>query len=239
MSGCCRPNAEIVFSLNFKQILDSEVVKSQKELINQLKAAIADRIPGDDQTKQYLEMLGFDPFKDLHSVTAAHSGGKEVLEDLLILMEGNFDAEKLAATAKEAAKANGDALKITKIGKVPVYEVSVPGQPTGYVALVGKTMVVAFTSDMMKDTVAWSGGTRVIAPKVSELLKTTKDTQSLNLVITGKALGNLAQQAGKQAEGAGPALAAIDGGQRAITIAKNIKFQLGVEPSRTPPPPSK
>jgi len=221
-------NTEIVITVNIKQILSSEIVKGQKDLINQLKAALETRIP-DDRAIKYLEKLGFDPFKDLHSVSVAHTGSKDP-EDFFVIVEGNFSSEKLLAVAKEAAKENGDNLKISKIGTTHVYEVSPGGGMTLYVAHLSKSLVVTASEDAMKSAIKRSTGVGPFAPKVRELLKTTNDTQSLSVVMTGNALGSLAQQA--QAKGlpqnAVAGLAGIDGVSGAITIAKNIDFLLGV-----------
>src|SRR6266446_1191924 len=58
---------EFVSHVNVKQLLDSAIVK--KHAVDKLR----DLLKGQDQASAVLEALGFDPFKDLASVTIAGS----------------------------------------------------------------------------------------------------------------------------------------------------------------------
>lgn len=225
-------NAEIIFSINIKQILDSEVVKAQKTTIDQVRAALQGQIPGDDQAKKYLDKLGFDPFRDLHGLTVTHTGSKDP-DALFVVVQGSFDPKKFETTAVEAAKDNGDALRISNLGEVKVFEISPPGDKKFYVSVLDtKSLVLTLNQNALKEVVgrATGAGTGGLKKEIRDLLKTTNEKQSVSLVITGAALGRVAENAPNipNAEQAGQVLQAIEGISAAVTIAKNINFQLGV-----------
>src|SRR5262249_44076162 len=101
------PNdTELVFTVNLRQILDSELFKANKDPV---KAAIENQA-GDNLVLKYLKSAGFDVFRDLQSVTITNNGGKE---PTAIIIEGTFDAGKFTATAEQAAKENPGTLKIS------------------------------------------------------------------------------------------------------------------------------
>lgn len=115
------PNdTEIVLTVNVKQILDSELVKANKDAVDQGKAMLENQA-GDNPAMKYLKAAGFDIFRDLHSVTVASSGAKE---PSAIIVTGKFDSAKITATAEEAAKDNPDSLKVTKLAQQTVFEIT-------------------------------------------------------------------------------------------------------------------
>src|SRR5204863_5333163 len=103
-----------------------------------------------DEVKKVLTELGFDPFKDLESITFALSSGSDTDKNLTIV-HGKFDVAKFTAKGEEVAKDMKDVVKITKVpgpgaesGKINLYEVNVPGQSqTLFVAIVDKNTMLA------------------------------------------------------------------------------------------------
>src|SRR5262249_9069729 len=157
------------------------------------------QVPGGDQARKYLEKMGIDPLKDIDTFTIVHPGTKNDLDDLLVVVEGSFNSEKFEATAEEAARENGEALRINKVNSVKVYEVTPPDQKRFFVSLLGGKAVVATSNqEIMNKAVARSVGVDQgkLKKQVSELLKTTTNAQqSMSLVITGTALARLAEKA--------------------------------------------
>jgi hypothetical protein len=221
-------NTEIILTVNVKQILESEVVKGQQDLVKQVKAGLQSQIPAD--AHKYLEKIGIDPFKDIDSVTVAHPGSKDPDATVLII-EGAFNAQKFENTAEEAAKDNGEVLKISKVGNVKVYDVSPPGEKRVFLTLLGKSLVITPSKEILNGTLARVAGDEKgkLKKQIGDLLSTTSDKQSLSFVITGPALSRLADNP-KIPNGAqvAPVLQALDGVSGAITIAKNINFQFAV-----------
>jgi hypothetical protein len=187
------PNdTEVVFSVNVRQILDSPLGK--KLPLDQAKEALK----AQDDAHQVLKELGFDPFTDLDSITAAVSSGGDTDKGLLIV-RGKFDLEKFRAKAEAVAKDMPDTLKIQKKpngsgGTTTVYEVNnvVPGSQTMYVALLNKNTLVASAGiDYVLDAADKDAGRKKTALKnkeVQALLGRVDTTQSIWAVVLGSTL---------------------------------------------------
>jgi len=222
-------NTEIVVTVNLKQILNSELVKSKDEAIKQIKAAI-ENAPNGDEVAKYLKIMGFDPFTDLISITLAHPGSQEQAEEIFVVIDGVFNAKKFAEAVKTASENYPGTITNVQIGGGTAYEISVQGKSV-YVALVdGKSVVLAAQKDELAGAITRSKGNAVAAVKVKDLLKTLTDKQSFSVAITGEAIARLAAQApgGGQLPPGAPDLADIRGLTAAVTITKEISFMLGV-----------
>jgi len=229
-------DAEMIASFNFRQVLGSELVASQKEKVEQMKALLDSIIQGNEEAKKYLEALGFDLLRDFHGVTVAGAASMDP-DTGLVIVEGKFNPEKFHNTAEQVARENGDILKVIKVGNHKIWEVNAPGHPkTLYMCLANKSTILAALSKSVLTT-ALEQKEPDLKKEVRELLKTTNSKQSLSFVATGKALSNLAEKIaeksndpkGKQVlEMAGPALKMIAGFSAALTVGKNVDFQVGV-----------
>jgi hypothetical protein len=219
-------NTEVVFTINIKQMLESDIIKGQADAIKQFKAALEGQIPNSDEVAKYLEKMGFDPFRDLVSVSMAHPGTQDQTEGIIII-EGVFHAKKFAAAADDAITAYGNQIKKGgTVEGITYYEISIADK-TAYVALVGKSIVISQQKENVTGAITRSTGNQIVAGKVRELLKTTNNQQSLSFVVTGGAINRVAQQAqGKIPPGLN--LGGIEGLSGAITLTKDINFQLGV-----------
>lgn len=221
-------DTEIILNINFKQILDSDLVKAQKDVLAQVKQQVENNIPGD--AAKYLKAVGFDVFRDLGSITVGMPGKKDE-EAGFIVIEGTFHPKKFYETAEQAAKDFGDHLKITKSGEFKVLEVQDKGK-TVYVSMINKTTIlVAMQKERMTTALsrAAEGVKGSLKKNVKELLQTTNSKQSISGVATGSALAKHLEDAPiPNAQAIGPALQAIEGLSGAVTIGKDIQFQLGI-----------
>lgn len=106
-------DAELVVSVNVRQLLDSELFKKygKNEAVKSLK---------DDKTQKLLSAVGLDPLKDVENVliTAAGSSSPKVL----IVAHGKFDVDKIKVAAKNYAETKPDELKITTEDGLTIYE---------------------------------------------------------------------------------------------------------------------
>jgi hypothetical protein len=234
-------DTEQVATLNFRQILESELLKSHKEQLAQMKGLVELAVQNNEIAKKYLEALGFDFFRDFKSATVAAPATVDP-EDFngLIILEGNFNPEKFQKTAEEAAKEYGHILKAIRIGEHRVWAVTPPGQDkTAYVALVNRsTLLAGGRKRIMEQVLERSPGTAPdLKKEVKELLKTTSPTQSFSYVTTGPALSNLVQKAVDQnpdpkgkiiVQMAAPVLQAIAALGIGVTVRKDIDFQIGI-----------
>jgi hypothetical protein len=223
------PNdTEIVFTINLKQILDSELLKANKEAVEHGKTALENQA-GDNPLMKYLKSAGFDIFRDLQSITVANNGGKE---PTAIIIEGTFDPAKFKATAEEAAKANPDALKISRAAGQTIYEISPPGDKKAFATLInGKVLYAAMTREELADAVGRVAGTKTsnLNKDYAVLLDTVNNKQSVSFVATGAALSKLTKDAPiPNGDAAAAVLQSIDGLSGAITVGKEVEFQIGV-----------
>ncbi|MCI0639742.1 MAG: hypothetical protein L0Y72_24115 [Gemmataceae bacterium] len=223
-------DTELVFTVNVKQIMDSELVRAQKEAIDQAKA-ILENLGGANPVQKYLQDAGFDFFTDLYSLTVATAGSKDA-DKAFIAVEGKFNVPKFNGAAEAAAKDNPDGLRITKQGDATVYEITPPGEKRIYASLVNsKLLIAAPTKESLNDALGRISNNRQanLKKEVRTLLETVNKKQSVSFVATGSALAKMMEGAPiPNAEIAGQALQSIDGLSGAITITREIQFQLGV-----------
>jgi len=227
------PNdAEWVFSVNLKQMLESELVKANKENLDQLLEMAKQALRGDGGAEKFFKAAGFDPMKDMSSFSVAGPAGTDP-DKLVIIVEGKFNVEKVHAAAEEASKGAGDSIRTSKIGTVKVYEVSVPGEKTVFASLIdNKTLVATASKEGLADAIARSTGTKKSTPKKEfrDLLETTNPRQSVSFVATGNALSSGIKNAPNipNPDQVAAALGQIDGLSGSLTLGKEMQFELNV-----------
>jgi len=221
-------DTELVISVNIKQILGSDIAKQYKDILDQARGFIEGQIQK-NPAFELLDKTGFDIFRDLHSVTFASNGTKEV-DAAFLLIEGKFNADKVHAVAGEYAEKNADTVKVSAVGGTKVYEIIPPGDNKRfYAALINDTtLAVAPSQDALKDSIS---GTPRKAMKANfkSLLKTTSNKQSFSFAATGSAINRLIADAPiPNVDNAAAMLENVDGISMAVTIGKDIGLQLGV-----------
>ncbi|MBM4070194.1 MAG: hypothetical protein FJ271_14760 [Planctomycetes bacterium] len=225
-------NAEVILTVNFKQIMDSELVKAQKDAAGKVKAMVEDKMPPEAQ--KWLKKAGIDLFTDLGSVTVALPAKKDPKDAVFAIIEGSFQPEKIFATAAEAVKEYGEVLKITRQGQQQIIEVQPPQGEALFVTLAGKDILFATTNKtMLTAALARAAGEKQskLKKEVRSLLEATNGKQSISAVATGRAIAKLLENAQippQQAQMVGPVLKSIEGLSAAITITKDVQFQIGV-----------
>jgi hypothetical protein len=95
---------EYVMHMNFKQMLDSDIIK--KYAMGQIKQAMQ----GED-IKAVLESLGLDPLKDIDRATLGLWGSGQDMNTVGVI-KGKFDAKKLFDAAKTFSDKNKDKVEI-------------------------------------------------------------------------------------------------------------------------------
>ncbi len=228
------PNdTELVATINLKQILKSDIAKDNKLIVDLAKAKVADMLEEKGLDK-WLKKADFDLFRDLSSMTFAIPNGRNP-EDGFIVLLGKFNADKIEAAALEASKDTGD-LKVTMIAGVKAFAVSPKDEKTMYVGILNKkTMIACATKADFEEAVARFNGSKAPNFKsdtVRTLLSTMNDKQSISMVATSGILTKLSENnpnAGNpQAKGALDKLKDVHGISAAITIQKDIDFQVGI-----------
>src|SRR5262249_12084180 len=149
--------------INVRQILDAPLVKQHG--IEWLKKHVL----GKPEVQKVLDGIGFDPLKDVATITAAGPAGATDSDKALIIVHGRFDVTKFDAKAIEVAKEMGEHLIFhtiqgdARIGRdVVFYEVrdkALGEDKPMFVGLVdGTTLVASGSRDYVVDAFARSAG---------------------------------------------------------------------------------
>ena len=109
-------DTQALIHLNFRAMIDSPLAKKmgiekKSEIIKAL-----------DFDVEFIAEIGFDPLKDIDSITIAAPGGGD-MEKGLIIVAGKFKADKLLAKLNEEAKNNNNKVKTHKAGDKTIFEV--------------------------------------------------------------------------------------------------------------------
>lgn len=221
------PNdTEVVVTLNLKQILESDIAKANKDLIEKAIEGARSKLD-ESPAKKYLEKAGFDPFKHLHTITVAGPAAKD-LDSGVIIVGGKFDVEKFNAAAEDAGKDNADALKVHTIGGRKVFEITPNGEKTIFASLVDdKTLVAAPTKDGLADGIARVNGNKSsqLKANLKAILSTVSDKQSISVALTSGALNNGLKEAPiPPNQDATETLKQVDAISLSITLGKNIEI---------------
>jgi hypothetical protein len=207
----------LVGSINVKQIVESPLFKQYGE------GKLRELLKTQDEATQILGDLGFDPFKDLTSVTTAFTSVGPGAKPYMIA-HGKFDVAKFAAKADEAAKNHGEILKIHKEGGHAVYEVTPPSEQEAlFVAVVdNSTMVAAHDKDFVAQSFSRAADSQSKAKKeIQDLIARVDPKFSAWFVVPGTALSQ--GELGKQEE-AKKIVDKIDSVIGGIAINKDVKL---------------
>lgn len=213
-------NTEVVAVVNAKQILDAPLIK--KHFLEQLR----EHLKGSSELMTVLDSLGFDPFKDLTSITVAlpalSSDAKPV-----IITHGNFDKAKFEAKGEEVAKEKSDILKIHKEGNRKIYEVKHEGPPN-FVGLIDATTIVAGPEkqqvlDAFAKADSKAKGT--IKKATQELVEKADAKQSIWVAITANAFLKSDVPIDDKAK---KALEMLDSITAGLTVEKGVQLRLAV-----------
>jgi len=108
-------DAEVVFGANFRQMLESPLVKQKDR--DQMKALLKQH----EQAEKMLAAAGIDPLKDIDGVMLTVSGvGPQA--KVRVVIQGRFDEAKVQSAAEDFAKKEPERLKVTKEEGKTVYE---------------------------------------------------------------------------------------------------------------------
>ena len=229
-------DVELIASFNLQQVLQSDLVAHHKDKVEAIKGMLNNFLQNNEEAKKYYEELGLNPFRDFNVITVAAPASLDP-EKGLVIVDGKFSPERFHKTAQQAAKDYGEVLKISRIGSHEVYQVNAPGhdKPVFLTLATSSILLAAHSKDVLET--ALSQKEPDLKKEVRELLKTTSDEQSFNIVATGKAISNAAEKAAehnpdpnskKIADAAAPVLKTLAGFTAAITVNKNVDFQIGI-----------
>jgi hypothetical protein len=172
-------DTDTIAIVNFKQILDSEIVK--KYALEQLKQALE----GQD-AKKLLGDLGIDPLKDVEKLIVAASEVKferGAEPKYLLIVHGKFDAEKIYKTAEAYSKKDADKFQMIKDGSLTMFKfLPDNGQPPVYATVVSdKTVIAASEKKIITEALkaSDSGKSATLKKELVALIKKADDKTSV------------------------------------------------------------
>jgi hypothetical protein len=215
-------DSEVIFVINVQQILDSPLIKKHA------LGPIREMLKGNAEAQRVFTALGFDPLRDVTSLTAVMPGISPNEKGLLIL-HGRFDTAKFHAQAEETAKNKADILKIHKEGTEKVFEVKPPGQDSPlFVGLVDGTTVVASPGrDYVLRAFATRAGKKdgTVKKEVQALIQKTDAKQSFWLAVPGSTLGKSEFASDERAK---KTLAKVEAFTLGATLADDIQAHVTI-----------
>jgi hypothetical protein len=218
-------DAEGVVCINVRQLLDAPLVKQHAvELFKK-------HVLGKADVQKVLEGIGFDPLKDVTTITAAGPSGATDSDKALLIVHGRFDVAKFHAKAVEVAKEQAEHLKVHDVNGVTVYEVRDKALGEGkpmFVGLVdGTTLVASGSRDYVVDAFARSTGKKVsnLKKEVKDLIAAADAGQSLWMVALGSPLAKSGLALDERAK---KSLEKIESVTAGVTVGEQLKAELNV-----------
>jgi len=217
-------DAEAALVINVKAYLESSLYKKYSE--EQTKKALTN-----GPAAKFVEVSGFDPLKDLESITVtfANVTGKDEMK-ACVIAKGKLDLPKLQKAIKDAAKQTGDLLKITTEGDQTYYVLTPPVGPSISGTFIGDdTLVVSNNADYLKDIVK---GKEIEATAGAKVLKTAlgKVAAKQTIAVAAALTAELKQKLGEN-ESIKDTVEKIDSVTGAINIGESMDIVLTVNTS--------
>lgn len=227
------PKVEAIVSINLEQIWASKLVKDHQALFNQVQGMVGAQVQQNDEVVELQKALGIDPIKDISAVSVGFSDLGKKPKEVLVVMEGKFDEQKFADTAKLATKKHPGIIKTLSMGNYTAYEITPPNSNEAfYVSLLNKrTLFVAKTKDEMREAIKRAGSIRpqVLKQEMTIAMKQADLKESFNFVATSDVLMEAVKQSNNpQAQVLGQMLRDLKGVNLSANVADDVKFKLGV-----------
>jgi hypothetical protein len=208
--------SEVVASINIKALVDSDIAKN-----NNLESQIRDGIKNQPQAQAILSELGLDPLKDIHSITLGMAGlkpgrnGDNTPDELLIIIHGSFDQNRIESKLAAYAAAEPSKLAIANSGRSKIYEFK-EKKPSNFAAFAdAKTIVASPKSESVE--AALSKGSSQLSSSLTSLLSKVDEKASVWAVVGKEAFKNIPQAAAVPPN--------ISGVTITINVQKDIKLE--------------
>ncbi|HEX4608543.1 MAG TPA: hypothetical protein VH092_10090 [Urbifossiella sp.] len=131
------PDADVVVSVNVRQVLESDIVK--RYALENLKQTLQ----GND-AQALLRDLGLDPLKDVDRVVIGLSGKDETDFKYLVVVHGTFDPEKLYKAAEAQTRKDANHFAMVKDGSDVMFKYTPDdGNPLYGTVVDDKTVVLS------------------------------------------------------------------------------------------------
>ena len=173
--------ADTVIQVNFKQLLDSDIIK--KYALEQIKQTL----DGQD-AKKILTEIGLDPLKDIEKITVGASvpsltNTKWSDIRYLMIVRGTFDPEKLYKAAEAQSKKDADRFAMIKDGNTVIFKFQPENgdNPIYGTVVDDKTVVAASDKKLIANALKAAEGNKKppIKPELADLIKKLDEKSSV------------------------------------------------------------
>lgn len=224
-------NTEMAFSFNIKSVLSSALF--QKHFKEDLEKKIKDN----SQLLKVMDSLGFDPMKDVTSVTLTVSkfiakiGGQPDV-DMFVVAKGAFNVEKMngALGALIAAANQGDRVTTSKYGDFTLYEIKDNNSGKSFYATIfdKETIFGASQKDDVTNAIERAIGRKsgTLNTKFSELMsKARNDNTMWGAMLIPSSVRDMSKMAPPEVA---DAIGKLETQTMNFNIKDNIKFDLSM-----------
>ena len=209
-------DTQALIRLNFRAMIDSPLAK---KMGIEKASEIIKSVPGGE----ILTEMGFDPLKDIDSITVAAPGGGD-MEKGLIIVAGKFKADKLVAKANEEAKNNKDKVKIHKAGDKTIFEIIIPEQQVPmFMMIASNNTILASTQKEYLEKAFANSGSKLANKDFSALVEKLDPDLAISMVAVSSAFPS--KSLPEQAKAIMDGIESIGGG---IGIDKDVTLKINV-----------
>jgi hypothetical protein len=221
-------NAEMVVSIDLRALLDSAAVKklAQKEI---------DEILDKAEVANVLKLIGLDPRKDISNLTLCvgkievdiGGGQPDGKAEILGIVRGKYQPEKLHAALAEFAKNDPNKLSVSDHGGMKVYEGKEGNRPMFAAVLDGQTIVVSDKKSNVTDAIDRSKGKgqAKLSKEFAAVLEKADSKKTIWMAtIVPAAIKDLA----KLAPQGGDIVEKVEGVTLGTSISEGIKAELKI-----------
>ena len=211
-------DTQALIRLNFRAMIDSPLAK---KMGIEKASEIIKSVPGGE----ILTEMGFDPLKDIDSITVAAPGGGD-MEKGLIIVAGKFKADKLVAKANEEAKNNEDKVKIHKAGDKTIFESKdfFPDQQVPmFMMIASNSTILASTQKEYLEKAFANSGSKLVNKDFSALVEKLDPDLAISMVAVSSAFPS--KSLPEQAKAIMDGIESIGGG---IGIDKDVTLKINV-----------
>ena len=209
-------DTQALIRLNFRAMIDSPLAK---KMGIEKASEIIKSVP----SGEILTEMGFDPLKDIDSITVAAPGGGD-MEKGLIIVAGKFKADKLVAKANEEAKNNKDKVKIHKAGDKTIFEIIIPEQQVPmFMMIASNNTILASTQKEYLEKALANSGSKLANKDFSALVEKLDPDLAISMVAVSSAFPS--KSLPEQAKAIMDGIESIGGG---IGIDKDVTLKINV-----------
>ena len=209
-------DTQALIRLNFRAMIDSPLAK---KMGIEKASEIIKSVPGGE----ILTEMGFDPLKDIDSITVAAPGGGD-MEKGLIIVAGKFKADKLVAKVNEEAKNNKDKVKIHKAGDKTIFEIIIPEQQVPmFMMIASNNTILASTQKEYLEKALANSGSKLANKDFSALVEKLDPDLAISMVAVSSAFPS--KSLPEQAKAIMDGIESIGGG---IGIDKDVTLKINV-----------